>query len=306
MGACRSGRRPLRIGTPPAFAGQAVRQCSAQPEALRFPCETAPPMKGVALVQHGSGQADAGYASACLPSAVNTTCQTCSGRTATAPTGPTQTALRTRPPIHRNIDLRSRVNALLTATLRLVMEPASKGQVPRQGVAPRPSVFLLTPYAPGRFKGPVGSPLFAPPLTLEASASRSRPHRIVCFRRRAILRRFVPHPRKMAKYAAARVRKSLTPAHEPAGPSRAAGGGIRLHGSGFHKRVARPSLSSARRKNSPTARSRLRRSVLAGRKRRASHRHRFGLKIPARPLSAPASPAVGGARPLLHWPASPY
>jgi hypothetical protein len=32
----------------------------------------------------------------------------------------------------------------------------------------------------------------------EASASRSRPHRIGRFRRRAILRRFVPHPRKMA------------------------------------------------------------------------------------------------------------
>jgi len=45
--------------------------------------------------------------------------------------------------------------------------------------------------------------------------------------------------------------------------------------------------------------------VLAGRKGRASHRHRSGLKIPPRPLSAPASPAVGGARPLLHWPASP-
>ena len=45
--------------------------------------------------------------------------------------------------------------------------------------------------------------------------------------------------------------------------------------------------------------------VLAGRKGRASHRHRSGLKIPPRPLSAPASPAVGGARTLLHWPASP-
>jgi len=44
--------------------------------------------------------------------------------------------------------------------------------------------------------------------------------------------------------------------------------------------------------------------VLAGRKGRASHRHRSGLKIPARPLSAPATPAVGGARPLLHRPAS--
>jgi hypothetical protein len=56
----------------------------------------------------------------------------------------------------------------------------------------------------------------------EASASRSRPRRIGRFRRRAILRRFVPHPRKMAKYAAARARKSLAPASEPLGPSRAA------------------------------------------------------------------------------------
>ena len=113
-------------------------------------------------------------------------------------------------------------------------------------------------------------------------------------------------PPQNSKYAAARARKSLAHAAEPAGPSRAAGGGIRLQCSGFHKRIARPSLSSARRKNSPTARSRLRRSVLAGRKGRARHRHRSGLKIPARPLSAPASPAVGGARPLLHWPASPW
>jgi hypothetical protein len=37
-----------------------------------------------------------------------------------------------------------------------------KGQVPRQGSATRPPVFLLTPYCPGRFKGPFGSPLIAP------------------------------------------------------------------------------------------------------------------------------------------------
>jgi len=88
------------------------------------------------------------------------------------------------------------------------------------------------------------------------------------------------------------------------------GGAVSPRSAGSASRVAvstnasvRPSLSSA--KNSPTTRSRLRRSVLAGRKGRASHRHRSGLKIPARPLSAPASPAVGGSRPLLHWPASP-
>ena len=73
-----------------------------------------------------------------------------------------------------------------------------KGQVPRQGAATRPPVSLLTPYCPGRFKGPFGSPLIVPTFTHVASASRSRPQRIVRFRRRAILRRFVPHPRKMA------------------------------------------------------------------------------------------------------------
>ena len=78
------------------------------------------------------------------------------------------------------------------------MEPAFEGQVPRRGFASRPSVFLGTPYGPGRFKGPFGSPLIVPTFTHVASASRSRPHRIVSFRRRAILRRFVPHPRKMA------------------------------------------------------------------------------------------------------------
>ena len=117
------------------------------------------------------------------------------------------------------------------------MEPAFEGQVPRRGFASRPSVFSWTPYGPGRFKGPFGSPLIAPTFTHGASASRSRPHRIMSFRRRAILRRFVPHPRKMAKYAAARARKSLAHASEPAGPSRPAYGGVRLQGCGFHKRV---------------------------------------------------------------------
>jgi len=40
-------------------------------EMLHFPFFTAPPVQGVALVQHSSGQADAGFASACLTSAVN-------------------------------------------------------------------------------------------------------------------------------------------------------------------------------------------------------------------------------------------
>ena len=38
-----------------------------------------------------------------------------------------------------------------TATLRLVMEPAEKGQVPRQGYATRPSVFLLSFHRPYRY-----------------------------------------------------------------------------------------------------------------------------------------------------------
>ena len=109
--------------------------------------------------------------------------------------------------------------------------------MPRRRLRSRPSVSLLTPYAHRRFKGPVGSPLIVSILTLAASASRSRPHRIGRFRRRAILRRFVPHPRKIAKYAAARARKSLAHASEPVGPSRPAYGGVRLQGCGFHKRV---------------------------------------------------------------------
>ena len=90
------------------------------------------------------------------------------------------------------------MDSLFTATLRLVMEPAEKGQVPRRGFASQPSVFLWTPYGPRRFKGPFGSSLIVPTFPHGASASRSRSHRIVSFRRRAILRRFVPHPRKMA------------------------------------------------------------------------------------------------------------
>jgi hypothetical protein len=42
--------------------------------------------------------------------------------------------------------------------------------------------------------------------------------------------------------------------------------------------------------------------VLAGRKGRASHRHRSGLKIPARPLSAPATPAKAGHAPCFIGP----
>ena len=189
------------------------------------------------------------------------------------------------------------------------MEPAFEGQVPRRGFASRPSVFLWTPYGPGRFKGPFGSPLIVPTFTHESSASRSRPHRIVSFRRRAILRRFVPHPPQNGKIATARVRESLTHAHEPAGPSRAAKAAS-APWSQFPqtRRSARP--FQAPRKNSVGS-SRPRSPafaglVLAGRKGHASHRHRSGLKIPPRPLSAPASSRdYAGSRPLLQWPASP-
>ena len=85
------------------------------------------------------------------------------------------------------------------------------------------------------------------------------------------------------------------------------GGAVSPRYAGSASRVAvstnasvRPSLSSA--KNSPTARSRLRRSVLSGRKVRARHRHRSGLKIPARPLSAPATPAKAGHAPCFIGP----
>lgn len=71
------------------------------------------------------------------PSAVNTTCRAPAGRSATAPSWrPTQTVLRTQPPTHRNTDLRSQVNSLLTryATPRHGT-CGGKGQVPRRGVA---------------------------------------------------------------------------------------------------------------------------------------------------------------------------
>ncbi|MEI8139043.1 MAG: hypothetical protein WCI03_04160 [bacterium] len=47
------------------------------------------------MVQHGSGNADTGYAGDHVTSAVNTTCRTRFGRPATASTRPAQTALST-------------------------------------------------------------------------------------------------------------------------------------------------------------------------------------------------------------------
>ncbi len=107
--------------------------------------------------------------------------------------------------------------------------------MPRRRLRSRPSVSLMTPYAHRRFKGPVGSTLIVPILTLESSASRSRPHRIGRFRRRAILRRFVPHPRKMAN-----VRRLVLAKASHTRPNRwgrlAPLRGVRLQGCGFHKR----------------------------------------------------------------------
>jgi len=52
-----------------------------------------------------------------------------SGWTATSPTGPTQTALRTRPPVHWNMIFDLPIDSLLTRYAS-VTAPASKGQVP--------------------------------------------------------------------------------------------------------------------------------------------------------------------------------
>jgi hypothetical protein len=161
----------------------------------------------------------------------------------------------------------------------------------------------MTPYAHRRFKGPVGSPLIVPILTLESSASRSRPHRIGRFRRRAILRRFVPHPAKWQMCGGSCSQKPRTRVRTGGAVSprlrRGPPPGLRFPQT---RRSVRPFQAPRTRLRLEAAFGGL---VLAGRKGRASHRHRSGLKIPARPLSAPATPAVGGARPLLHWPASP-
>ena len=110
-------------------------------------------------------------------------------------------------------------------------------------------------------------------------------------------------PPQNGKCAAARARKSLAHASEPAGPSRPATRGpppgLRFPQT---RRSVRPFQAPRTRLRLEAAFGGL---VLAGRKVRASHRQRSGLKIPPRPLAAPASPALGGARPLLHWPASP-
>ena len=64
----------------------------------------------------------------------------------------------------------------------------------------------------------------------------------------------------------------------------------RLQSSGFHNSVAPSAPFKRPRKNSPTARSAYGVGNGEPARDRASHRHRSGLKIPARPLSAPVTP----------------
>ena len=72
--------------------------------------------------------------------------------------------------------------------------------------------------------------------------------------------------------------------------------GIRHLGSGFHNGVA-PPVPFKRLHTLACWLEGLPAAEMAGRKDRASHRHRSGLKIPARPLSAPVTP------PAFKWPA---
>jgi len=182
------------------------------------------------------------------------------------------------------------MDSLFTATLRLVMEPAEKGQVPRRGFASQPSVFLWTPYGPRRFKGPFGSSLIVPTFPHGASASRSRPHRIVSFRRRAILRRFVPHPRKMAKsrrLVLAKASHTLTNRRGRLVPPRR----HPPHGLSFHKRVD-PPVPFKRLNTLAFGSKRLRRWKWRTADWHPVIRHRSGLKIPPRPLSAAVEPSA--------------
>ena len=168
--------------------------------------------------------------------------------------------------------------------------------------ASRPSVFLWTPYGPRRFKGPFGTPLIVPPFTHESSASRSRPTGSCAFAAAPYCGGSYLTPAKWQMCGGSCSQKPRTRTRT--------GGAVspRYAGSAFRVPVS-TNASPVRPFQAPRTRLRLEAAfgglVLAGRKGRASHRHRSGLKIPARPLAAPASPAVGGARPLLHWPASP-
>jgi hypothetical protein len=132
------------------------------------------------------------------------------------------------------------------------MEPAEKGQVPRQGYASRPSVSLLTPYGPRRFKGPFGSPLFAPTLTLRRPLRARAPTGSDAFAAAPYCGGSYLTPAKWQMCGGSCSQKPRTRVRT-GGAVSCRRGGIRHQCSGFHKRVARPlrpaaagSLSSAK------------------------------------------------------------
>jgi hypothetical protein len=173
-----------------------------------------------------------------------------------------------------------------TATLRLVMEPAEKGQVPRQGYASRPSVSLLTPYGPRRFKGPFGSPLFAPTLTLRRPLRARAPTGSDAFVAAPYCGGSYLTPAKWQMCGG-----SCSQKHSHTRPNRR--GRLVPPTAGSATRVAvSTNASPVRPFQAPRTRLRLEAAfgglVLAGRKGRASHRQRSGLKIPPRPLAATA------------------
>jgi hypothetical protein len=144
-----------------------------------------------------------------------------------------------------------------------------------------------------RFKVPFESPPFAPTLTRRRPLRAREPAGTCAFAGAAIAWRFLRHPHAMARIA---------PAHQRA---RTAGiDSCRYAASAVRDRVSatvslRPALSSASI-HSPAGSKRLRRWKWRAARGRASHRHRSGLKIPARPLSASAtSREYAGSHPLL-------
>jgi hypothetical protein len=143
-----------------------------------------------------------------------------------------------------------------------------------------------------RFKGPFGSPPFVPTSHPEASPLGSRTRRNVRFRRRRHRVAVPTSPPRHGSNSAGSLTR--TNRRDRLVPLR----GIRRPGSGFHNGVAPPVPfkrlhTLACWLEAPTA------VEMAGRKGRASHRHRSGLKIPARPLSATVTPLA------FKWPAIP-
>ncbi len=237
-----------------------------------------------------------------------------------------------RSSFHRNMDLRSWDTSLLTRYAS-VTAPASKGQMPRRRLrsqtfglsiifslalplrpvtasaeekarcrarATRPPVSILTPYGPKALQraGRLAAYCFNPHPYVVRFALATPPDRTLSPPRHIAEVR--TSPPQNGKCAAARARKSLAHASEPAGPSRPATRGpppgLRFPQT---RRSARPFQAPRTRLRLEAAFGGL---VLAGRKGRASHRHRSGLKIPARPLSAPATPAKAGHAPCFIGP----